>query len=554
MAVVDELVTVLGVNLAAGAMNKLTSFKNSVAGITQKLTILGTIVTASSAGIGLFINNAVNQAAELDKLSQQTNTSTDALQEWGYAATQVGGDAKAVQQDLAKLQEKFGATGKSADDMLMQMSDRLSKLSSNRALATGKAFGLSDDTILLLRKGREGVEELRKEAHKLGGVIPASAIKRAADFKKSLAELQFAIKGITQQVALATVPALEKVVQGFKLWIESNREWISLGLSALFEGVIKGFERFVDVLRQVGTVFQPVLDYVKQFIPDMEGAEVVSRLVTGALTGLLVILSPLLIKLALIGAAVIAATIIFEDFFTYLEGGESVIGSLFDAFAERFPELYEALTRIGDFLKDVLIAGFEGLKTVAIAVGSALLEVFAAIGDAIGPLLLDVVNFFDTFDERFPALTAALETVGNVIKTVVVGAFNILITVVKEVIGFIGDLLGLLGDVIAKGFEFLNWAAEKLGFGGSDVGGAVAELDNQIANVNQMQMDAGTAGGQVHSLTGKLDDRPNEYNDNKTVTIQVTTSDSIVAGNQAAQAVQNQSNVISPGQYAPRSM
>jgi hypothetical protein len=249
MAVADELTTILGVDIAKDAMAKLESFKKGINGIKKGLLAVSVAVTGAAATLGLMVKSAADEAMELSKLSDKTGLSTDALQEWAYAAKAVGGDAKSIQNDLLGLQQRFVGTGKSAEKSLMSLADSFSKMSGSQAQIQGKAWGLSDDTIQLLRKGRDGIEALKKEAHQLGGIIPAEGIKRAAEFKKKLGELQFAFHGITSQVAIAMIPALSRVLEIFKGWMLKNQEWISLGLEAIMTGLVNGFERFWKMLQ-----------------------------------------------------------------------------------------------------------------------------------------------------------------------------------------------------------------------------------------------------------------------------------------------------------------
>lgn len=542
MAVVDELVTILGIKLAADALGKLKGFSDSVQSVTKSVAGLGMVMTGLAATAGYFINNAVNEAAELQKLSDKTGLSTDALQEWGYAATKAGGNAKAVQGDLQMLSQKFMTTGANAEKRLLAMADGFSKLNAQQAQMRGKAYGLSDDTILLLRKGREGIEQLRKEAHKLGGVIPQDAIKRAATFKKNLAELQFAIKGLTNQVALATVPALEKVTAAFKEFLEINREWIAIGLEALFVGIVQGFDRFLSVLKQTAGMFDPLIEGIQQFLPEMSGAEFVTHLVTGALTGMAFLLTPLIAKVLLIGAAVTAASMIFEDFFTYLEGGDSVIGSLFDAFQERWPALFDALQKFGSWIKEKVIDGLSSAAEVAKYVIGAWGELFAAILDGLNSAAGPIADFFGTFEEKFPALAAALSAFAETVQSVLVAAFDGLLAALKAVVEGLFVLLDVVGSAISKVASWGNGIAEKLGFGSKD---NTPPLPDVTAAQSTVQ-----AASEKGSRTGNSGGNSTvQNNDNKTVTINVATNDPAQAANQTMDAI-NQSNINTPGQYA----
>ena len=544
MAVADELVTILGVDLARDALSKLEGFKKGVDSVKKTLIGLSVTVTGAAAAMNLMVKGAADEAMELQKLSDKTGLSTDALQEWGYAAKAAGGDAKAVQNDLVGLQQKFMGTGKSAEKSLLSMADSFSKMSGSRAQIHGKAWGLSDDTIALLRKGRDGIEQLRKEAHALGGIIPSESIKRAAEFKRQMGELQFAFKGISTQVAIAMMPALSRVVELFKGWIGENRQFISLGLEAVMTGLVNGLERFWKMLGKTGDFFRPLTDKLKAFSGGMSLAEFATHLITGALAGLLLIFSPIIAKFVLIGAAVVAISLIFEDFFTYLEGGESVIGDLFNAFEQRWPGLAAAVKKIGAFVKenfvDALKAAWDAIK----AYGEAWGEIVGIVLDGVNALAGPVVDFFATFDEKFPALFELLKACGKFIRKFIGGAFEAAFSLVKIIVGNIIKLIEDIGGGIGKIVEGANWIADKLGFG-TDKKGEAPSAGKDGASV---PAPAGLPKEMPLAPSHARSETRNTYN--TTVNQNIATSDPRQAADAAVHALPGQPQA-NPGPYAP---
>lgn len=572
MAVVDELVTILGVKLASDAMTKLKSFSEGVSKITSTVAGLGLVVTGSAVAAGAFIKSVVDEASALDTLSQKTGISTTALQEWQYAAQKSGVDAKAVQNDLVSLQKTMsspipgqfnmtmamfgvsarGSNGelKTTDQLLEDMADKLKGMSNQRAAQWASKLGISDDTLMLLKQGKAGIEELRAEAHKLGGIIPEDSIKRASQFKAQLAELQFAIRGITSQVAIATLPALSRMVEIFKVFIADNREFISIGLSALMDGIVNGFERFFTVLKQIAGKFSPITDAIKNFLPEMEGAELVTHLVTGALTGLLIIFAPLIAKFAAFGAAILALSIIFEDFFTFLEGGDSVIGTLFDAFKERWPDLFNALSKLWDWLKNNIEPALDAVWEAVKYVGAAFGEVGATILDVFNDIAGPLSDFFGSFTEKYPALYNKLTQLAGFIGGTLKRNFDLIIVGAKNFIKVIGEIVGVLGKVYELGAKVLNeiFSENEEGAKATAVHGnrGMGLSDNTFRTRTTPGLPAQQAGGMAPP-------RSSQYNDNKTINMQIATSDPAQAANMAVDAINSNSsvNTNTPGSYAP---
>ena len=500
MAVVDELVTILGIDLKQDVIGKLNGFKEKLGEVTKSAAKLGAVITAAATGAALYIRNTINEANELHKLSEKTGISTDALQEWKYAAEKAGLEAKAITSDLANLQKtmaspipgEFNATLamfgvrvrnaggelKTTDQLLLDMSVKFEKMSEQKAAQWASKLGISDDTLLLLRRGKEGIEALRKEAHKLGGIIPEKSIRAAVEFRRQLSELQFAIKGLGHQAAIAAIPALDKLVGRMKKFIESNREWISLGLQSFMDGLSGGVERVWKMLGKLGDKFKPVVDAVKKFLPEMTGAELVTHLVTGALTLLIVALSPLLAKFALIAAKATLLSLLFEDFFTFLEGGESVTGDLFNAFKERWPELYGALEKAGKFIKENFIVAVEWAWEAIEEFGAIVADVVGYVLDKLNALVDPVSEFFATFEDEFPAVVELFRWLADFIGGAMVSAFGALKAAIKPVIDLFFEFYKMVGGAIKGALGGVEWAAKKLGFSG-DKKPKVSRVPNQ---------------------------------------------------------------------------
>lgn len=555
VAVADELVTILGVNVSKDAMAKLESFKNGIDSVKSTLLGLSVVITGFAVAAGIMVKGATDEAAELEKLSEKTGLSTDALQEWAYAAQKAGGDASAVQKDLAGLQERFMTTGKSAEKMLLDISGRMQGMSGPRANALGKAYGLSDDTIALLKKGKEGVEDLRKEAHKLGGIIPADSIKKAADFKRQMTELQFTFHGLTTQAAIAMIPALSKVVEIFKEWLGANRAWISAGLTAFMNGVVQGFERFWAMLKKVGDAFEPIKKALKPFLGDMSATDRVARFVTGALSALLVIFAPVIAKFVIVAGIIKLAQVAFEDFFTYLEGGDSIIGRIINAI-KNFVKENEILIK-GVTYTLAVFAGFKALGALDTAFSGAKAAVMA-------------------LNLSFKGLNATMKAnVFMLLVAIAIAAAQL----IYENWGAISEWFTNLWNKVKATFpDFGEWATKARkkvediweGIKGffknlwneitPDFGSAFDKIKSWLPGGSKTPPEGGTGGQSVMPMGGQAASvrpsaaqasRTTQYNDNKHVNITVSSPDPQQAGQATVQALDNTSNINTPGQYAP---
>lgn len=418
MAVVDELVTLLSFKTSPGTEKAIKSIKDGIDTLKSEVTKWAAAATAAGTATSAFLLSASNKAIELQKLSQATNLSTDNLQQWQYAAEAVGASSAAVTSDLESLLKTMSspipgelnmelmmlgvsvhnASGqlRGADEVLKDVGDKLNKMSSARAVQWAERVGISNDTLMLLKQGRQGLSELFEEAQLVGAIIPADAIERGAELSKSIKTLKTVFQALGNSIALSFAPNLKKVVDNFKQFLINNAEFVRQGLGITIDGVSRGFGRFWDILIKIKDGFVAVLQPMQPFLKNMDAVKVVAGLVTGALAGFLALMAPAIIQFAAVGAAIAGVSLVIEDFITWLQGGESVIGDIVNAFSnwmDKFPELKEDLKSVG--------------------------QVFADVFNAI-PGLID--KCIDKIEEMFPVINKILSGLGKVIDFVYEGA------------------------------------------------------------------------------------------------------------------------------------
>ena len=320
--IAEELVTLLGVELSPGAKEKLQAFDKGLDAVVSRVKQASVVLTAAAGGMALYFSNAVNGAADLQRLSDTTGVSTTKLQEWAYAANAMGVSASAVQSDLAKMEKQARWTGRTLESYANQFKG----MDAATANIWGDAYGLSPETVLLLRQGADGIAKLKAEAHDVGAIIPPETVKRASEFKAQVVQITTMIRGMATTIALAALPQAERLVATFKGWISENREWIRLGIGKIIEGMGTAFERVWKAGKRLLDWIKDALGPVGDFFQKINKGVDWSKLLTGALVLLLAVFAPLIAKVVLIGAAFAVASAIVEEFLSFLEGKDSVIG------------------------------------------------------------------------------------------------------------------------------------------------------------------------------------------------------------------------------------
>lgn len=184
---------------------------------TVKGLVQATFAAAAAAGITSAIQGALDYASALGETAQQLGVTTKELQEYRYAATQVGIEQETMDTALAKLTKTMGmaaAGGKAqreafdelgislkdasgnmrtAGDIIPEIADALEKVPdpARRAAVETELFGKAGQKLdTLLSGGSEAVNELRRAAHDLGIVLSEQEIQNADQTADKLAELQ----------------------------------------------------------------------------------------------------------------------------------------------------------------------------------------------------------------------------------------------------------------------------------------------------------------------------------------------------------------------------
>ena len=379
MAVVDELVTVLSTVLGDGSEKAVDTYKKGLDGVVATVKEATKRFAMAATGLTAFVAGAVNSAASIQKVSETTGVSTDALQEWAYAAKSVGVSASAVESDLAKMQKQAMWTGRS----LESWADTFKGMSVPQANMWGDAIGISPDTVRLLREGREGIAALRKEAHSVGAVISPEDLKRAAQLKTSVMSLTTQLRAFGTTIAIGTLPMIDKLVTSFKEWLNVNKEWVASNITKFLENLGRVFNELWEDGKKLVDWFKETLGPIGDFGKKLWEATDWAKLLKGALVLLVAYFAPAIAAFGLAVGAVIALSAAFEDFIAFLEGKDSIIGRLVDSFQEKFPNL-------ANLLKNVVVVAFELVTKTAGIMWELLQNIAKGIGGVVETIITGV--------------------------------------------------------------------------------------------------------------------------------------------------------------------
>src|SRR5579859_2903570 len=361
--ILRELLIRLGVD---GDTKGLEAFDKKVEGVFAKIKAGAAVVTEALGlkEIGEFFNSQIEGAAHVQDLSDKLDVSATTLKQWGFAAQQSGVDFEEsaaaighfnqhvgeavvkggeVAQAFAQLHVQLKQVGQTRPivDLLLDTADSMKKLpdQAHRAAYAQQLFGRSGRQLLpVLAQGKEKIQELMAEADKLGSGLGDQFY---ADAKKTRAEMEkfnFALGSIKARITAVVLPVvtqLAKQAQGLAL------RFINLTKTTHVATTLIEFLAALIGVRLVASV-RKLAFALKLLKPSIW--ETVLSLLRFAL------------PLAILGLLYLA----FDDLYTLMQGGQSVIGDTIDKMfgvgaAKQFVE------QLKDAWKD-LSASLEGLK------------------------------------------------------------------------------------------------------------------------------------------------------------------------------------------------
>lgn len=239
------------------ADDKLDRIERKGAQMGEKLRAGFSMASAAAAAFAVSVvvdkvlqavTAGLDYASSLGEVAQQLGVTTDALQEYRYAATQAGLSQDEMDQGLAQLTRRIGeaASGTKsqaeafaklgisvrdtngnilkAGDAIPLIADALQRIESpaERAAILMDLFGKSGQKLEpLLAGGAKGVNNLRDAAHNLGIVLSEEQIQKADDTADKLASIKTVLEARIAGVVADNADAILRLVDMFAKLVEN---------------------------------------------------------------------------------------------------------------------------------------------------------------------------------------------------------------------------------------------------------------------------------------------------------------------------------------------
>lgn len=420
-----KLLGAIGIGFSLSQINAVTEeftrikdqIRNSTSGLGDQAEIQEKILAAASATRSEYSDTA-KMVSNLVKENSELFGNVDEAIKFNNAATMLFKTAGKTNEDIAGLMEAI-----------------------NKSFAKGRVD--SETVSQLLEKSPEAVELLNKRL----GTTSDQLEQMATDGKFTVQDLKAAfvdsageIEASFGNVKMTVTDALTVIRNKWGLWLADTNETLGLA-NAIAQTMVKGFDIIMRGLTRVrnGVVW---------LSEKLGGAEKLLRLITiaaGAIGAVYIIrnmgkittflgnvgskLGFINAKNMLLLAGILLLALIVEDFINFMQGNDSLIGTLLEKAGVDVDKFRQNVIKIWENIKKVLGAVWNGIKNVAIplfqGIWAAVKKAFEAIGKIIEAVAPSVADFVDRLangevdTEEWEALGEAIATIAAIIIGVI---------------------------------------------------------------------------------------------------------------------------------------
>ena len=252
--VIDELITILAVDVKAGTQPVVQHFSSTLDGITKSagFATAGLMATVgallgSGAAIFDFSLKQAHTAAIMERMAKITGINSAELQKWRNVAANAGADADTFLQDIKHLgeaaadyllpghyNEGFFRLGiqpfkivdgakvpKTGDDIVYEALEKLHKATTAQREVIIKLLGVTDQTLLISLNTLDKIKEWQQNTH----LISREDLDRANEFDKKWSATVERFRNIKISLGLDIIPAENNIAEFWDNVFKGKEEW-----------------------------------------------------------------------------------------------------------------------------------------------------------------------------------------------------------------------------------------------------------------------------------------------------------------------------------------
>ena len=262
-------------------------------GLTGKIgAFLGIGGMLNGVFLTMLGKRSLEKADELGKFSRQIGMSTQALQEYRYAAERAGAGQKNFDKAIEKFNKNRGdlkaGTGalymmlkrvspalaeqmrqsKDSSEAFLLMVDAINKLpdADRKAALAQAAFGKGGNKIIRMAEGgRAALEKLAAEQRKFGQ-LSGDDTKAAEDAADAITDLKSSAGGLVDRITADLLPALTPLINQTSAWINANRQVISKDLVEFIKNIGSTAKESWPEIKRIAGTFLDLFDATTKFL------------------------------------------------------------------------------------------------------------------------------------------------------------------------------------------------------------------------------------------------------------------------------------------------
>tara|TARA_R110000751_G_scaffold299695_4_gene411063 strand:- start:9927 stop:11306 length:1380 start_codon:yes stop_codon:yes gene_type:complete len=453
---IGELFVQLGVKTDS---KPLQNFKRSIVGLRQNLILVQAAAAAAVFGLSKFAGGTIDATAAIVNISKQTGLAVDKLQRLQQAgqladitltADQLANSIANVQKNIAAIKlgqgdvSGFGflnisPENKDAFEVLEDVRESIKGLDNATAVNLISKIGLSPQFINVLRLSK-------KEFKSLGDnkFLSKQQRKDILDLGTAFKALQLRLGALKDQAVAKIAPKLQGLVDGFFNWMKLNGAAVINAIS----GIASVFGTFLSVVGNAVAI-------VGTLVSSIFGAAGGLKALAGIIAIITVSFSPLV-------AAAVGLLLVLDDIATFLSGGESITGDVFNAVSDsvdflvgKLSALEQMLININQFFANLFAGSFN------VNISSAVDDAIKSVSDAISgnSIFSDISSLFNgnepQLETSFAGTPQAAEATRNISQnksTVNNNSVNIDVHTTADA----RETAGLTADAVVNAYTSLN--------------------------------------------------------------------------------------------------
>ena len=463
---IKDFLVSLGFDIDEAGASK---FDSVLAGTTANAIKMGLAVEGAALTVVAFTAKIASGLDNLYWASQRTGATVQGIQSIGYAVSQVGGSVDAARTSLESLSRfvrnnpgaegflnRLGVQTRDASGNMRDMAaiftgvgQKLSSMPYYRANQYAQMLGIDENTLMAMRRGLGGFSGQYSAMAKAIGYDSRQAAVSSNKFMTSLREFGAMAGMARDKIGSNLAGGLAGSLDTLRRHILDNFPRIEQTLTK----AIKGILALGDI---IGRLFFRLIEGTSSLITwwqslDKQTRELISLF--GALTIALRILNSTfwMSPIGLITALAAGIALLWEDYQTWKEGGDSLID-----WGKWKPEVDAALKMVRD------------LKTTVNDLAKALAKLLN-IDPKSWSLKWDFSNFIDQMGE----FSRMLNMIADLLNAIKDGRWADAASVGKQLLNQGSDKPSAMPEVTDSANQTAEWLNDKLGFDPRNVGKTV---------------------------------------------------------------------------------